>query len=234
MKLSNNKIYIYILSFIVLIILYYLWRPKAIENFSLSRYSNFNDSLASIMLISNILADPENANIPVSKKKVWVCNPETGVSVPGFTIGIDCNEKDSVCQTLSDSKKLCRYKQMPSTLVTSDNSNDSTSIENEVDQTNLVDVNVFIPPTVNTCKKGCTHKSLQTSGNYYNFLDSQTMWKCSPDTYLYKNYGYTDVYDSPDVCKTDTDCIWCNETGILPVNINTEAYNESSSVNLIQ
>ena len=78
----------------------------------------------------------------------------------------------------------------------------------ELDEQDLPTKNVYIPPTMNTCKLGCTPPVFSNIN-----LDSYSIWKCDQDSVrkdLLTLKGYTENESNVDLCKYDTDCIWCN------------------------
>lgn len=160
--------------------------------------------LGDIMDIQNNLG---KKRIPAEDKPIWLCDSKwTGAPVRGVNLGIDCNDPKYNCQPKKTVADNCSYIKLPSTTNTIVDTNTTSQIE--MDEQDLPTKNIYIPPTMNTCKLGCTNPVFSNIN-----LDSYSLWKCDQDSVrkdLLTLKGYTENESNVDLCKHDTDCIWCN------------------------
>ena len=238
-------IFIALLSLVILIYILYLNETKP-EGFLTSRDL--------VNMTTNVMSESQAHLKEISTKvkslvhhkhappPLWKCNKMNGTIQ--LATQEECTSPNSKCMKKELAKQKCRYTPLPSSYWSNDNKyfRDSedhkiNKLEKEVDRLNLRHANIYIPPTINTCKRGC---SLNTSVGTQN-NQSQNLWKCSSNSSnlpnpindsrtisdYYTTDNETDDYNyrlnNEDSCRNDIDCIWCGEVGILPIDTQSQA-----------
>lgn len=216
----KHNSYLFLATISVLILIYLLYLNKqSTEGFGTPASPDMSGLLAGLSDISRMMIYMNKAHLPATEFNIWSCDKHTGRTVRGETININCEDPNANCTTYNEGIQTCRYEPLPSSIWNDDNKYTLSELENNVDNDNIQDVSVYIPPTINTCKYGCT---FQPSINAT--LLGGKLWSCSPNNRV---PGNTNINDSSDICNTDLDCIWCDETGFTPINTNTEAENDT-------
>lgn len=163
----------------------------------------------------------------IPPEKIWLCDSQnTGKAVLGEMLKVDCSKPNSGCNTEEIINKTCRYKPLPSTTWNNKNKNRFLKTKKLIERENLSEENIYIPPTVNTCKQGCIIAD-KSSGGLISASSAYNNWKCDAESVrngILTNPDITSSLSSSDICKYDTDCIWCENTGYTPVD--TRTYSE--------
>lgn len=218
--MKNNYLFLAVLIFITFYMLKIgCWTPPVIEGFNFQEF---------ILQITRRVEEARRAAIHLKKPdtippdKIWVCDSQhTGKAVLGRNLKIDCSKPNSLCDTEDVINKTCRYKPLPSSTWNTRNKNRFSETEKEIAEENLSEDNIYIPPTVNTCKRGCVLAD-DTSNGSIGASSSYRKWKCDAESSrdgIFTNTNNTSVYSSSDICKYDSDCVWCNNTGFTPVDL---------------
>jgi len=175
-----------------------------------SGYGSIGSSLDPLMDLGDVLDISKNLGkkrIPPKDKPIWLCDSKwTGKPIRAINMGINCNNPNYNCRQKKAVEENCSYIKLPSTTNATVDKNTISQIEQgELDLPNR---NVYVPPTMNTCKLGCT-KPVFSNNN----LDSYSLWKCDQNSVrkdLITLKGLTEDESNMDLCKQDLDCIWCN------------------------
>jgi len=197
-----------------------------------------SSSRAQLSEIISLIQHIDNPGLPPEERKIWKCNKATGIIYQG---AFDCLEANPSCMTQTVAKNMCRYTPLPSSYWNIKNNYIRNSedekikrLENDIDRLNLRHSNIYIPPTQNTCKRGCSFISNPAPLGQ----SSYKLWKCNSHIndihYTHKKaedyYKTTDIetddYNNEELCRNDIDCIWCNGVGLSPINTNTQAERE--------
>jgi hypothetical protein len=218
-----------VISLVALLYILYLNNSQqegfvTVHDFTDMTSDAMHESRAHLSEIATLIQHIGKPILPPSERKVWKCNKNTGYV---YQDALNCANED--CMTAEESKKNCRYKPLPSShwniadQYTRESEDEKLKrLENDVNRLNLRHANVYIPPATNTCKLGCTF-----TPNISN-LDPQSnnLWKCNPHEIINSQHGLSNDYYNQDLCREDTDCMWCNRVGVEPINIQTQAERE--------
>lgn len=170
--------------------------------------SGIDSSLDPLMDLGDALDISKNMKkkpIPPKERPIWLCDSKwTGKPIRAINMGIECTDPYYDCQPKKVIEENCYYVKLPSTTNAYSDIKMIDQIENE--EQDIPSRNVYIPPTMNTCKLGCKRPVFSNID-----LDSYSLWRCDQNS-VRKDLiiqGYTDDESNTDICKHDIDCIWC-------------------------